>query len=127
MLTLDDKIKIIDLGSCYIYKDKQITNHYVQSRYYRAPEVVLGCKFDFGIDIWSFGCIVYELLTGKPLFGGKSERDLIGRITSIIGMPPKEIFIESGYVYNFFLKQNEEVSLVEKTDKRNRAIHKNTT
>ena len=47
---------------------------YVVSRYYRAPELVLGSHlYDFSIDIWSVGCIIFELVTKTPLFPGESE------------------------------------------------------
>ena len=55
-------IKVIDFGSsCY---EHQRVYTYIQSRFYRAPEVVLGAKYATPIDIWSFGCILAELLTG---------------------------------------------------------------
>ena len=119
MITDEGNVKIIDLGSCYIYTGKQISNSYVQSRYYRAPEVVLGCYYNFGIDIWSFGCIVYELLTGKPMFNGKSESDLIGKNINIIGMPPCDFLLECKYDNNYFIK-TPEIDLLKKTDKRGR-------
>lgn len=46
---------------------------YVQSRFYRAPEVVLRIPYSPKVDIWSLGCIVAELFTGEPLFPGNSE------------------------------------------------------
>ena len=55
-------IKIIDFGtSCTSCKDGFF---YVGSRYYRAPEIVLGCQYDHAVDIWSIGCIIFELITG---------------------------------------------------------------
>ena len=47
-------------------------NFYIQSRWYRSPDVILELDFDTKIDIWSFGCILYELIFLKPLFPGKS-------------------------------------------------------
>jgi serine/threonine protein kinase len=59
-------VKVIDLGSsCFI------TDHlssYVQSRSYRAPEVILGLPYGQKIDVWSLGCILAELATGYVLF-----------------------------------------------------------
>ena len=60
------EIKVIDFGSsCFIHDH---LSSYVQSRSYRAPEVILGCAYDYKIDIWSLGCILAELLTGYVLF-----------------------------------------------------------
>ena len=60
------EIKVIDFGSsCFIHDH---LSSYVQSRSYRAPEVILGCKYDYKIDMWSLGCILAELFTGYVLF-----------------------------------------------------------
>ena len=60
------EVKVIDLGSSCFISDH--LSSYVQSRSYRAPEVILGLTYDQKIDIWSFGCILAELLTGSVLF-----------------------------------------------------------
>lgn len=46
---------------------------YIQSRFYRSPEVLLGIPYDLGIDMWSLGCILLEMHTGEPLFAGSNE------------------------------------------------------
>lgn len=46
---------------------------YIQSRFYRSPEVLLGIPYDLAIDVWSLGCILVEMHTGEPLFSGKDE------------------------------------------------------
>lgn len=46
---------------------------YIQSRFYRAPEVILGISYDLAIDMWSLGCMLVELCIGEPLFGGDDE------------------------------------------------------
>ena len=46
---------------------------YIQSRFYRSPEVLLGISYDLAIDMWSLGCILVEMHTGEPLFSGKDE------------------------------------------------------
>jgi dual specificity tyrosine-phosphorylation-regulated kinase 2/3/4 len=78
-------VKIIDFGSsCYV-KERLYT--YIQSRFYRAPEVILGIPYEFGIDMWSFGCIICELVTGQPIFPGESEHQQVGMFLQILGMP----------------------------------------
>ena len=66
-------IKIIDFGSGCFENEKIYT--YIQSRFYRAPEIVLGIPYQAAIDMWSFGCILYELYVGYPLFPGEDEKD----------------------------------------------------
>lgn len=46
---------------------------YIQSRFYRSPEVLLGIPYDLAIDMWSLGCILVEMHTGEPLFSGTNE------------------------------------------------------
>ena len=61
---------------------------YIQSRFYRAPEVVLGRVWGSPIDAWSVGCLLAELTTGRPLFPARSEKDLLVRWIAMIGPPP---------------------------------------
>ena len=63
-------IRVIDVGSgCF--EEKQLYT-YIQSRFYRAPEIILGIRYTPAIDMWSFGCIMVELFTGFPIFPGES-------------------------------------------------------
>jgi dual specificity tyrosine-phosphorylation-regulated kinase 2/3/4 len=62
---------VIDFGSSCFYNERIYT--YIQSRFYRAPEIILGIPYTTGIDMWSFGCIMAELYTGYPLFPGENE------------------------------------------------------
>lgn len=61
-------IKVIDFGSSCLTDERVYT--YIQSRFYRAPEVILGLPYSTPIDMWSMGCILAELFTGYPLFPG---------------------------------------------------------
>ena len=61
------------MGSSF-FEQENIINLYIQSRYYRAPEVILRLNYSFSIDIWSFACVLYEIYMGKPLFPGESEQ-----------------------------------------------------
>ena len=76
------KVKVIDFGSsCFIHDH---LSSYVQSRSYRAPEVIIGCKYDYKIDMWSFGCILAELYTGNVLFVNDSIQSLLARVNLVI-------------------------------------------
>ncbi|XP_039760922.1 dual specificity tyrosine-phosphorylation-regulated kinase 2 [Pararge aegeria] len=86
-------IKVIDFGSsCY---EHQRVYTYIQSRFYRAPEVMMGAKYGMPIDMWSLGCILAELLTGFPLLPGEDEADQMACIIELLGMPPQRL-IEQG-------------------------------
>uniref|UniRef100_A0A8C2FJH9 Dual-specificity tyrosine-(Y)-phosphorylation regulated kinase 2 n=1 Tax=Cyprinus carpio TaxID=7962 RepID=A0A8C2FJH9_CYPCA len=78
-------IKVIDFGSsCY---EHQRVYTYIQSRFYRAPEVILGARYGMPIDMWSLGCILAELLTGYPLLPGEDEGDQLACVIELLGMP----------------------------------------
>ncbi|XP_075998162.1 dual specificity tyrosine-phosphorylation-regulated kinase 4 [Genypterus blacodes] len=85
-------IKVVDFGSsCY---EQQRVYTYIQSRFYRSPEVILGQPYSMAIDMWSLGCILAELHTGYPLFPGESEVEQIACIMEVFGMPPND-FIQT--------------------------------
>lgn len=69
-------LKICDLGSASDASENEITP-YLVSRYYRAPEIILGMPYDFAIDVWSIGCTLYELYTGKILFTGRTNNQML--------------------------------------------------
>jgi len=80
-------VKVIDFGSsCH---STQRMYQYIQSRFYRSPEVLLGLRYSTQIDMWSLGCILVEMHTGEPLFGGSDQQDQMTRIVEVLGMPPK--------------------------------------
>ncbi|KNC25276.1 Dual specificity tyrosine-phosphorylation-regulated kinase 2 [Lucilia cuprina] len=82
-------IKVIDFGSsCYV--NRKIYT-YIQSRFYRSPEVILGLQYGTAIDMWSLGCILAELYTGFPLFPGENEVEQLACIMEILGLPPKDL------------------------------------
>ncbi|KAK2960324.1 putative serine/threonine protein kinase [Blattamonas nauphoetae] len=82
-------VRVIDFGSS-AYEGHTIFS-YVQSRYYRSPEVILQLPYTTNIDMWSVGCITAELFIGHPLFPGCTEHDQLNRITSMLGPIPTEM------------------------------------
>uniref|UniRef100_G1SGI1 Dual specificity tyrosine-phosphorylation-regulated kinase 4 n=1 Tax=Oryctolagus cuniculus TaxID=9986 RepID=G1SGI1_RABIT len=79
-------VKVIDFGSsCY---EHQKVYTYIQSRFYRSPEVILGLPYNMAIDMWSLGCIMAELYTGYPLFAGEDETEQLACIMEVLGLPP---------------------------------------
>ena len=93
-------IKLIDLGSaCY---EEQKLYSYIQSRFYRAPEVILGVPYSMAIDVWSLGCVIVELYLGIPLFPGESETDQLLCIIELIGLPPSDLLEKAAKRSQFF-------------------------
>jgi dual specificity tyrosine-phosphorylation-regulated kinase 2/3/4 len=86
-------IKVIDFGSACFSHERVYT--YIQSRFYRAPEVVLQLPYDPAIDMWSLGCILAELFTGQPLFPAENEHQLLLRLIEILDTPPLELLLHS--------------------------------
>lgn len=93
-------IKVIDYGSSCFCDERIYT--YIQSRFYRAPEIMLGIPYTCGIDMWSFGCILAELFAGFPLFPGESEHEQLLCIMEVKGLPPPNLLAESTRKKLFF-------------------------
>ena len=75
--------------------------------YYRAPEVILGTNYSEAIDMWSFGCVVFELRFGKPPFRGKNDQDQLMAIFEFTGLPTKEMLSNSKRASTFFTAEGE--------------------
>ncbi|CDJ60680.1 CMGC kinase, Dyrk family, putative [Eimeria maxima] len=94
-------VKLIDFGSS-CREGRQQHNAYIQSRYYRAPEILLGLPYGPPIDMWSLGCVLAELHTGTPLFPGVDEEDQLQTIASLLGLPPTELILRAPRSSIFF-------------------------
>lgn len=94
------QVKVIDFGSSCFTTDH--LSSYVQSRSYRAPEVMLGLPYDCKVDIWSLGCIVAELFTGTVLFLNDSIPTLLGRIDAIVGPFPESMQERARYFRRYY-------------------------
>ncbi len=93
-------IKVIDFGSSCFEEERVYT--YIQSRFYRAPEIILGISYTTAIDMWSLGCILAELHSGLPLFPGESEHEQLLCIMEVQGLPPAEVLEASTRKKMFF-------------------------
>ncbi|OBZ88315.1 Serine/threonine-protein kinase ppk15 [Choanephora cucurbitarum] len=96
-------IKVIDFGSSCHEANRIYT--YIQSRFYRSPEVLLGMRYTGAIDMWSFGCIVAELFLGLPIFPGSSEYNQLFRIVEMLGVPSKDMLSKGRNTHLFFNKK----------------------
>ncbi|ESL11732.1 serine/threonine protein kinase [Trypanosoma rangeli SC58] len=93
-------IRLIDFGSaCYSNK---VVHKYIQSRYYRSPEVILYLEYGTAIDRWSLGCVLAELHTGVPLFDGRTEAAQLARFEAMLGPLPVEMLEASPKLERFY-------------------------
>jgi dual specificity protein kinase YAK1 len=77
------KLKFVDFGLAR--KDCKYEGSYIQSRYYRAPEVILGLHPTEAIDMWSLGCTLAELYLGIPLFAGNCNYSMLSLMSQVLG------------------------------------------
>lgn len=94
-------LKLCDFGSASHIADCEITP-YLVSRFYRAPEVILGLKYDFAIDLWSAGATIYELYTGKIMFAGQSNNQMMRLFMELKGKIPNKLIRRGAFRPNHF-------------------------
>ncbi|XP_057190480.1 serine/threonine-protein kinase PRP4 homolog [Triplophysa rosa] len=97
-------LKLCDFGSASHVADNDITP-YLVSRFYRAPEIIIGKSYDYGIDMWSVGCTLYELYTGKILFPGKTNNHMLKLAMDLKGKMPNKM-IRKGLCKDQHFDQN---------------------
>ncbi|KAA8496222.1 Serine/threonine-protein kinase ppk15 [Porphyridium purpureum] len=110
MLAKSDRLDmvLIDFGSARRHEDKLFS--YVQSRFYRAPEVILGGAYDTKIDAWSLGCVAAELMLGLPLFPGQTEYNMLQRITEMIGDASADFIERCPNAYRYYERVDDDDS-----------------
>ncbi|BAM38811.1 serine/threonine protein kinase [Theileria orientalis strain Shintoku] len=99
-----NQIKICDLGSASDESENDITA-YLVSRFYRAPEIILGCKYDCKIDVWSAAATIYELATGDILFPGRNNNHMLKLMMEYKGKIPNKL-IRSGQLASQHFDEN---------------------
>ncbi|XP_054632147.1 homeodomain-interacting protein kinase 3a isoform X2 [Dunckerocampus dactyliophorus] len=100
------RVKVIDFGSAS-HVSKAVCSTYLQSRYYRAPEIILGLPFCEAIDMWSLGCVIAELFLGWPLYPGALEYDQIRYISQTQGLPAEHLLKKGTKTSRFFCKDSD--------------------
>ncbi|XP_076310656.1 homeodomain-interacting protein kinase 2-like isoform X3 [Tachypleus tridentatus] len=100
------RVKVIDFGSAS-HVSKAVCSTYLQSRYYRAPEIILGLLFCEAIDMWSLGCVIAELFLGWPLYPGSSEYDQIRYISQTQGLPAEHMLNNATKTSRFFYRETD--------------------
>uniref|UniRef100_A0A2C9UKE1 non-specific serine/threonine protein kinase n=1 Tax=Manihot esculenta TaxID=3983 RepID=A0A2C9UKE1_MANES len=94
-------LKLCDFGNAMFSGKNEITP-YLVSRFYRAPEVILGLPYDHPMDMWSVGCCLYELYTGKVLFPGPTNNDMLRLQMELKGPFPKKMLKKGAFVDQHF-------------------------
>ncbi|XP_036875589.1 homeodomain-interacting protein kinase 3 isoform X2 [Manis javanica] len=100
------RVKVIDFGSAS-HVSKTVCSTYLQSRYYRAPEIILGLPFCEAIDMWSLGCVIAELFLGWPLYPGALEYDQIRYISQTQGLPGEQLLNVGTKSTRFFFRETD--------------------
>uniref|UniRef100_A0A671KCP6 non-specific serine/threonine protein kinase n=1 Tax=Sinocyclocheilus anshuiensis TaxID=1608454 RepID=A0A671KCP6_9TELE len=100
------RVKVIDFGSAS-HVSKAVCSTYLQSRYYRAPEIILGLPFWEAIDMWSLGCVIAELFLGWPLYPGALEFDQIRFISQTQGLPGEHVLNVGTKTSRFFCRESD--------------------
>ncbi|XP_031428763.1 homeodomain-interacting protein kinase 4 [Clupea harengus] len=101
------RVKVIDFGSASLFNEVRFVREpYIQSRFYRSPEILLGLPFCEKVDMWSLGCIIAELFLGWPLYPGESEYDQVRYICETQGIPRTHLLNSACKVHQFFNLMN---------------------
>ncbi|XP_008068023.1 homeodomain-interacting protein kinase 4 [Carlito syrichta] len=97
------RVKVIDFGSASIFSEvRYVKEPYIQSRFYRAPEILLGLPFCEKVDVWSLGCVMAELHLGWPLYPGNNEYDQVRYICETQGLPKPHLLHAARKAHHFF-------------------------
>ncbi|XP_068491401.1 uncharacterized protein [Phaseolus vulgaris] len=94
-------LKLCDFGNAMFAGKNEVTP-YLVSRFYRAPEIILGLSYDHPLDIWSVGCCLYELYVGKVLFPGLTNNDMLRLHMELKGPFPKKMLRKGAFTEQHF-------------------------
>ncbi|KAL3116711.1 hypothetical protein niasHT_000789 [Heterodera trifolii] len=112
LLTSNDVVKLGDFGFARIMSVNEIYTDYVATRWYRAPELLVGdTHYGSPVDIWAVGCVFAEMLTGEPIWPGRSDVDqlyLIIRTMGKITSQQLKIFHNNAYFRGISIPEPEE-------------------
>jgi len=95
------QLKLCDFGSACYANEVEVTP-YLASRFYRAPEIILGNRYDYNADLWSVGTTFYELYTGKIMFPGKTNNDMLKLMQDMRGKIPNKVVRKGQFKDNHF-------------------------
>jgi serine/threonine-protein kinase PRP4 len=114
LVSTDKKtIKIADFGTAADKRDNEEPTPYMVSRFYRAPEIVLGMEIGYAIDMWAIGCTIFELWTGKILFNGRSNNQMIKVMMESLGWP-SEKYLKKGLLSGDYFEAGPPLKFISK-------------
>eukprot|EP00730_Choanoeca_flexa_P017952 TRINITY_DN8701_c0_g1_i2.p1 TRINITY_DN8701_c0_g1~~TRINITY_DN8701_c0_g1_i2.p1 ORF type:complete len:514 (+),score=57.70 TRINITY_DN8701_c0_g1_i2:128-1543(+) len=117
VLISGDKLKLADLGSCRGVYSKPPFTEYISTRWYRAPECLLtNGYYGYKMDVWSVGCVMFEVMSLYPLFPGANELDQINKIHDVMGTPPPHVLTK--------IRKNSQHMNMKFPDKRGKGLAK---
>lgn len=105
-------VKFCDLGTAVEPKD-MLPSPYLASRFYRPPEVILGCEYGYPVDMWALGCTLFEIFTGKTLLNSKTNNDHLRKIMELRGKVPGKVIKKGAVWKNHF---NDELDFKHEVD-----------
>ncbi|XP_066550724.1 MAPK/MAK/MRK overlapping kinase isoform X2 [Amia ocellicauda] len=92
ILIRKDTLKLADFGSCRSVYSKPPYTEYISTRWYRAPECLLtDGYYSYKMDVWSVGCVFFEIISFSPLFPGCNELDQVSKIHDVLGSPDNDL------------------------------------
>jgi len=94
-------LKLADFGSAMFDGGNAITP-YLASRFYRAPEVILGLPYSHPLDMWALGCVLFELATGSMAFPGRSNSEMLALHLAVKGPFPKKMVRRAAFAPRHF-------------------------
>jgi serine/threonine-protein kinase PRP4 len=95
-------MKICDFGSACFVDECDPPTPYLVSRFYRAPEIILGLSYGPPIDMWSLGCCLFELYTGKVAFPGRNNNEMLRLFQELKGSFPMKMIRKSPFRHQYF-------------------------
>jgi len=89
-------VYLADLGSAFPLEEVVVTP-YLVTPFYRAPEIIVGMRYDFAVDVWSVGCCLYELYMGKIMFPARNNNDMLRLVMQLKGAFPVKMLKHAAF------------------------------
>jgi len=101
-------VRLSDFGSAMdLAQGNKVRTDYLQPRFYRAPEVIMGQPYTTQIDMWSAGATLYELATDRTLFVGDSNNGMIHQVLKVCGPYPKALAVVGKFASKHFAEKGD--------------------